>query len=293
MSTGETQAVPLGTPIAEPGPGQEPEPAYHNVPPLTRLRALLALEKEDLWIAIVYSLAIGVLTLAVPVATQSLVNTVAFGNLLQPLVVLAFLVFAGLSLSTLLQSLRIYVVELVQRRVFVRISSTVTKRLVSARPEVFDRYHGPELVNRFFDVVTLQKSGAMLLIDGMSVAMQTIIGMLLLAGDHPWLLAFDLLLLVIIMIVLLPVGRGAVTTAIKESKSKYAVAAWLEEMARFPATFRTATGTQYALERANDLVYGYLTSANVTFVFSYGRSWAFSASRRSRSPGSSASEVGW
>ena len=108
-------------------------PVYHNVPPSSRLRGLLALESEDLWIAVIYSLVIGLLTLAVPVATQSLVNTVAFGNLLQPLIVLALLVLLGLSLSTVLQSLRIYVVELVQRRVFVRISSTVTKRIVSAR----------------------------------------------------------------------------------------------------------------------------------------------------------------
>ena len=243
----------------------EAEPVYHNVPPITRLRALLSLEREDLWIAVVYSVVIGVLTLAVPVATQSLVNTVAFGNLLQPLVVLALLVFGFLTMSTVLQSLRIYVVELVQRRVFVRIASTVTKRLVTARPDVFDRYHGPELVNRFFDVVTLQKSGAMLLIDGLSVAMQTVIGMLLLALYHPWLLAFDFLLLAIILTVLFPVGRGAVATAIKESKSKYAVAAWLEEMARFPGTFKTAPGTTYARTRANELVNGYLTQRKQHF----------------------------
>ena len=233
-------------------------PVYHNVPPTSRLRELLTLEREDLWIAVIYSVAIGVLTLAVPAATQSLVNTVAFGNMLQPLVVLALLVLLGLSFSTVLQSLRIYVVELVQRRVFVRISSTVTKRLLTARPDVFDRYHGPELVNRFFDVVTLQKSGAMLLIDGLSVAMQTVIGMVLLALYHPWLLAFDFILLAIILVVLFPVGRGAVNTAIEESKAKYKVAAWLEEVARFPTTFKTASGTQYAEDRANDLVGGYL-----------------------------------
>ena len=209
-------------------------------------------------IAVVYSGVIGLLTLAMPVATQSLVNTVAFGNLLQPLIVLTLLVLLGLSLSTVLQSLRIYVVELVQRRVFVRISSTVTTRLLAAKPEIFDRYHGPELVNRFFDVVTLQKSGAMLLIDGMSVAMQTTIGMILLALYHPWLLAFDVLLLAIILIVLFPLGRGAVDTAIQESKAKYAVAAWLEEIARFPGTFKTAPGLRYATERANGLVQNYL-----------------------------------
>lgn len=264
MASG-ARAETLEAPIGWAGPDSGGKPVYHNVPPTVRLRELLALEKEDLWVAVVYSVVIGLLTLAMPVATQSLVNTVAFGNLLQPLVVLTFLVLVGLALSTVLQSLRIYVVEMIQRRVFVRIASTVTRRLLAAKPEIFDKYHGPELVNRFFDVVTLQKSGAMLLIDGLSVAMQTFIGMVLLALYHPWLLAFDILLLGVILFVLFPLGRGAATTAIQESKAKYALAAWLEEVARFPIAFKTASGTLYAAERADELVGGYLDRRSTHF----------------------------
>ena len=257
MSTTSVTAGSLADPLGTP-PASQQKTVYHNAPPTARLRELLTLEREDLTVAIVYSVVIGLLTLAMPVATQSLVNTVAFGNLLQPLVVLTILVLIGLTLSTVLQALRIYVVEIVQRRVFVRISSTVTQRILAAKPEVFDRYHGPELVNRFFDVVTLQKSGAMLLIDGMSVAMQTIIGMILLALYHPWLLAFDIFLLGIILFVLFPLGRGATATAIEESKAKYSLQAWLEEIARFPSAFRAGTGVLYAADRANTLVQGYL-----------------------------------
>lgn len=254
----EARAESVGAPGGANPPASNAKPVYHNVPPMTRLWELLELERSDLAIAIVYSLGIGLFTLAVPVATQSLVNTVAFGNMLQPLVVLSLLVLFVLTLSTFLQVKRTYVVELIQRRVFVRISSTVTQRLANARAEVFDKQHAPELVNRFFDVVTLQKSGATLLIDGLSVAMQTITGMLLLALYHPWLIAFDLMLLIAIVVVLLPVGRGAVESAIKESKSKYAVAAWLEEMARFPRTFKTTNGRQYGFQRADSLIRGYL-----------------------------------
>lgn len=229
-----------------------------TISPLSRLRALLALERNDLAVAIVYSAAIGLLTLALPVATQSVVNTIALGNLAQPLLVLTILVFLGLALSTVLQGLRIWVVELLQRRVFVRVSSDAIQRLLRARSDAFEDHHGPELVNRFFDVVTLQKSGAALLLDGLSVAMQTVIGMVLLALYHPWLLAFDALLLVAIVLIIYPLGAGAVATSIEESKAKYAMAGWLQEIARHNTTFKSPAAAQMAMDKASDLAAEYL-----------------------------------
>ncbi|MDX2154251.1 MAG: ATP-binding cassette domain-containing protein [Bryobacteraceae bacterium] len=226
---------------------------YHNVPPFERIKTLLKAEKTDLWVAVIYSAAIGLMTLVVPVATQSLVNTVAFGTLLQPLVVLTLAVLAGLGFAALLQGLRTYVVEIIQRRIFVRVATDVAHRLLRAKTDGFEGHHAPELVNRFLDVATVQKAAAMLLIDGLSIFMQTIIGMILLAIYHPWLLAFDVLMLLFILIVLFPMGSGAIATAIKESKAKYALTAWLEEMARHPLTFKSSRGAALALEQANTL----------------------------------------
>lgn len=207
---------------------------------------------------VIYSMAIGLVTLVLPVATQALVNTVAFGILLQPLVILSLLVLTGLLFSTLLSAFRLYVIELIQRRIFVRTAGTVTDRLLNVRPEVFDRYHGPELVNRFLEVVTVQKAAASLLVDGLSVTFQTIVGMLLLAVYHPWLLGFDVVLLTLIVLVVFPLGSGAVSAAIKESKAKYSLLAWMQEIARHRITFKTQMAAQYALHRTNELVSGYL-----------------------------------
>src|SRR3712207_620438 len=97
--------------------------ARHAHPtPWARTWALIRTERQDLTVAIIYSVAIGMLSLALPVATQSLVNTVAFGTVLQPLVVLSILVFAALAAAALLQALRLWVVEMIQRRVFVRLA---------------------------------------------------------------------------------------------------------------------------------------------------------------------------
>jgi putative ABC transport system ATP-binding protein len=234
-------------------------PAYSGVPPWVRLRALLSFERNEMWIAVIYSAAIGVLSLVTPIATQALVNTIAFGNLVQPLLVLTLIVLAGLGVLTVFQALRIQVVEILQRRVFVRCATQVLHRLLRARRDAFDEHYGPELVNRFFDVVTVQKSAAMLLLDGLSVLMQTTAGLIVLAIYHPWLLAFDLILIVLIFIVLVPMGSGAIETCIRESKAKYQLVAWFEELPRHPLSFRSPAAMAYATGRTDALVRNYLT----------------------------------
>lgn len=226
--------------------------------PFSRVRALLSAERRTLWVAVVYSAVIGLLSLVVPVAVQMLVNTIAFGSLLQPLAVLMLVVFIALGFSTALNAMRAAVVEVIQRSIFARVATDVTWRLLRVRAEAFDRFHGPELVNRFFDTVTVQKAAALLLIDGLSIFMQTTIGMVLLAVYHPFLLAFDVLLVSAMVFIVAVLGRGAVGTAIKESKAKYAFQAWLEQIAAHLVMFKSAGAPAFAAERSRRLLEDYL-----------------------------------
>lgn len=231
---------------------------YHHVHPLRRLQEWIRLESEDGWVVVIYTAAIGLVSLVVPIAVQAVVNTIAFGMLLQPLAVLTILVFLGLLAVTWLNAYRQYVVEMIQRRIFARLAGDVANKLVRVEPRFFDRYHGPELVNRFLEVVTVQKSGAALLLDGLTVVVQTLIGMILLAVYHPFLLAFDVLLALSLVVVLFPMGSGAIPTAVKESKAKYALLAWLEELARHQIAVKSRPGLALALERTNELTKDYL-----------------------------------
>lgn len=243
-------------------PGRRPHGdqhgVYHNVHPWHRLKWLLRLESRELWVAAIYSAVIGLVSLVLPVATQTLVNTIAFGAVMQPLVVLTAIVFIALLFAAILNGYRLWVVELIQRRIFVRISGDVTHRLVRVQPEAFDQYHGPELVNRFLEVVSVQKAAATLLVDGLTVVFSATIGMILLAIYHPWLLAFDVFLLVLFHIILFPFGIGAIPTAVKESKAKYALVAWMEEIARHQIAFKTKSGATLASDKSNALVLDYL-----------------------------------
>ncbi|MCH9688809.1 MAG: ATP-binding cassette domain-containing protein [Deltaproteobacteria bacterium] len=232
--------------------------------PWLRLRAFLGLERRELGVIIIYAIVIGALTLATPVAVQALVNTVAFGSVLQPLVVLSLLLAAGLSFAGVLSVLEAYVVEVVQRRVFIRVADDFGRRIPSVRADALDDKHGAELVNRFFEVLTIQKSLAVLLLDGLSLTLQTVIGMVLLGFYHPLLLAFDVVLVVLLLVVL-ALGRGAVATGHRESSAKYRTVAWLEDLAHGSHLFRGSSTQQLAAQRTDTLCRDYITARKIHF----------------------------
>jgi putative ABC transport system ATP-binding protein len=233
---------------------------HHDWTPVGRVLALLRPESNDIWIVLLFSLVVGLLALATPLAIEALVGTVTFGRLLQPIVVLSVMLLTFLSFQAAIRGLQTYVVEIIQRRLFARVTADLSWRLPRIQHESLDGRVPRELVNRFFEVVTLQKITSQLLLDGLSVILNTLIGMAVLGFYHPWLLGFDVVLLALIAFAILVLGRGAVATSIKESKVKYHVAAWLEDLASCGLSFRYDGGPEFAQERTDNLTYDYLTA---------------------------------
>ena len=229
------------------------------------LAKLLRAESKEIGIILIYGLGVGLLSLAVPVGVQALVNSVTFGALSQPLLFLILAVFAGLGIAAVFRSIQVLVVEKLQTRFFTYIALELAARLPRVR---IDRKSGsrfPELVNRFFDVLVVQKSAATLLLEGFALILQTLIGLLLLGFYHPVLLAFDLVLVLAMVGILFGLGRNAVRTCIDESVQKYRVAAWLEEVAAKSFSFRTAESRDFALRRTDELVVDYLQARRTHF----------------------------
>lgn len=233
--------------------------------PFTRLKELLKPEISDIWIIVVFAFVVGLLMLATPIAVEALVNTVAFGRFLQPVFVLALILLTFLAFSAAMRALQTYVAELVQRRLFARVAGDLAFRLPRATTEGTDGLYLPELTNRFFDIVTVQKVAAQLLLDGLGLILSAVIGMAVLAFYHPWLLGLDVLMMASIAFIIVVLGKGAVDSAIKESKHKYYMASWLEDISRCPTAFRTAGGADLALERTDRLVHEYLEARQKHF----------------------------
>lgn len=238
--------------------------------PLRRLWALMNLERDDLQVIFIYAVAVGLLTLATPVAVQTLVGTVAFGTLLQPIVVLSLMLLAALSFQAILRALQARVVESVQERIFVRTAADLAWRLPRVRRHEIPGF-GPTSVNQFFEVITLQKTASTLLTDGIAAALQISIGLMVLAFYHPALLAFDLFLLALVVLVWRLPFRSGLATSIDESHAKYRVAAWLEQLARPGNALRASSGALFAADRADALIGRYLEARRKHFRVLFGQ----------------------
>lgn len=259
---GWEQAMPLTSGAGEAADAKHDD---HGGPVgLGRLVKLMKLERDDLFSVLIHAIFIGMTTLAVPIAVQAVVNTVAFGVLIQPLVVLTLLVLACLAFNGLLRAWQAKVVERMQERLFVRAAVEFAHRLPRIRVNAFDRVYAPEKVNRFFDVMTAQKAGAALLVDGSLLALQAIVGLVLLGFYHPLLLSFDFVLIVAVGAIIFGLGRRAVPTSLDESAAKYELVAWLQDVARSPIAFRM--NQDAALENADDLARKYITSRRRHFA---------------------------
>ena len=232
--------------------------------PIRRLWALMRAEQDDIGVVVVLAVAIGVLSLATPLAIQLLINWLAFGALLQPIITLGIGLMLCLTLVGVLRAAQRHAVEIVQRRILARTVADLSARLARVRIESFDKNYGPELANRFFDVLTLQKAASTLLLDGLAAALQATVGLLVLALYHPLLLVFDMVVVAMVAAVLIPLARGAQASAIVESKKKYAIAAWLEELARSPLAFKFA-GPYLAESRTDRLTHQYLEARETHF----------------------------
>ncbi|MBL9116503.1 MAG: ABC transporter ATP-binding protein [Verrucomicrobiaceae bacterium] len=248
-----------------------PADGHHeeHVTPIKRFFGLLQPEMKDVWTIFVFSIITGLLYLALPLAVNALVSNLSFGGqtaaFLQALVFIALALFAFLLLSAVIRGLQFHVAEVIQRRIFVRVAADMAYRLPRVKADSLDGIHAPEMVNRFLDVVTVQKSTSLLLLNGINIVLGAIIGLVVLGFYHPFLLAYASVLLSVLLGIVFVLGRGAVRTSIQESICKYDVVNWLEELARYPRLFKGPGGYALAAERADQLVRNYLLARTKHF----------------------------
>lgn len=232
---------------------------------LAALKALALSEWREIAVILIYGMAASVLSLVVPIGVQTLVNKVGFGTLNQPIVFLVFAVFVALVCAAFFRGVQIIVAERLQRRVFARVAVELAHRLPRVRAEGLPQKDLAEKANRFLDVVTIQKSASLLLLDGFTLILQAVAGLTLLAFYHPFLLAFDVLLLIAVAFILFGLGRGAVTSSVAESSAKYEVLAWLEDLSGRTLSLRSRKTREFALQRTDELLKGYLKARTEHF----------------------------
>ncbi|MEM6831726.1 MAG: ABC transporter ATP-binding protein, partial [Bacteroidota bacterium] len=216
--------------------------------PVRRLFNLLSAEKRDIFYVYIYAALIGLVSLSLPLGIQAAVELISGGVVFSSVYLLITLIIIGTLGTGVLQVLQITIVEYLQRRVFTKAAFEFAFRVPRIKMESVLGLHVPELMNRFFDVLTLQKGLPKLLIDLSTGLIQILFGLLLLSFYHPFFIVFGIGLVGLLFLIFYVTGPKGLRSSIQESKYKYKVVYWLEEMARTLYSFKLAGNTLLPLK---------------------------------------------
>lgn len=244
---------------------------------LRKLYQLLLLDKRDISAIYLFAILSGLVQLSVPIGIQSIIGFVQASDYSTSIVLLIVLVVIGVFVNGLLQVRQMQVIEKIEQKIFVRYSFEFTERIPKLDLKKLDNYYLPEVANRFFDTMTLQKGISKLLLDIPAAAIQILFGLILLSLYHPVFIAFGLFLFVILFILLRLTAAKGMETSLRESDYKYAVAGWLQEIARTIKTFKFSKGTNLHLRQTDTLTTGYLQSRTAHFRVLMSQYWSLIA----------------
>jgi ABC-type bacteriocin/lantibiotic exporter with double-glycine peptidase domain len=226
--------------------------------PLKRLFKMLRPERKDIGYIYIYAIVIGILNLSLPLGIQAIIGLVSGGLAFSSVYVLIGVVIIGVTIAGIMQIYQLTLVEVLQRRVFTKAAFEFTYRIPRVKSESLLGSYAPELMNRFFDIVNVQKALPKVLIDMTAAVIQILFGVLLLSLYHPYFIAFGFLTIFIVVIVIYYNAPKGMETSLLESKYKYKVAQWLEDIARTLFAFKSAGSTKMPMEKMDYLVNNYL-----------------------------------
>lgn len=233
--------------------------------PWKRFLGLLKLERKDIFQIAYYAIFEGIVALSLPLGIQAIVNLLQGAQISTSWIVLIVLVTTGVAFSGVLKLMQMRIIETIQQRIFTRASFELSYRFPKIKMQELRNYYLPELANRFFDTLTIQKGLSKILIDVPSAFLQIIFALILLSFYHPFFIIFGLLLLFSMYIVFKYTVEKGLATSLKESKNKYKVAHWLQEISRVVISFKLSGKTNLAMNKTDVLVDEYLTSRESHF----------------------------
>lgn len=233
--------------------------------PLKRFFRLLKPERTDIFYIYLYAIFNGLINLSLPLGIQAIINLITGGQMSTSWTVLIIFVMIGIAMTGGLQVFQLTITERLQQRIFTRASFEFAYRIPRIKMESIYKYYVPELVNRFFDTLSVQKGLSKILIDFSTATLQIIFGLILLSFYHPFFIIFGLVLVLIVYLIFRFTGPQGLKTSLNESKYKYEVAHWLEEIGRNMGTFKLAGYTDLPLQKTDELVSNYIDARKSHF----------------------------
>ena len=228
--------------------------------PVQRLLRLLSNYRKEIRYIWLYAIVAGLINLSLPLGVQAIIGLLAGGGISASWAVLVLFVLVGAMFTGLLRLLQLSIVEYLQRRIFTESAIEFALRIPRFNLEALRREYLPELVNRFFDTQTIQKGLPKILIDGTTALLQILFSLLLLSFYHTAFVFSSLLLLGVLAFLFWWTAPKGLETSLYESKYKYKLVYWLEELGRVASTFKMAGENRFPLLQADQLALKYLSA---------------------------------
>ncbi len=230
-----------------------------------KLFSILRMDRKDIFNLFFYATLGGLISLAIPLGIQSLINFLQTGQITASGVILIAIIIFSVLFSGLLQIIQLWLMEILQQRLFAKVALDFVYRLPKLSFEKNKHLFGPEVMNRFFDIVSLQKGLSSVLIDLTASILQVVFGLLILSFYHPVFIAFSAFLIIIIYLIIRFTGNKGLEYSLKESKIKYYTASWLQTVARSRFSFQMSETNNLHSRRMDTLVGEYIMARKKHF----------------------------
>ncbi len=250
---------------------------YKKISPIVAARklvAILQLDKKEVSAIYIYAILAGLVQLVTPLGIQSIIGFVMAGALSTSIVVLIAVVVLGVFLNGLFQIRQLQIIEKIKQKIYTRDALSFAHKIPHLNLEKLDNYYLPELVNRFFDTINLQKGIEKILLEIPAAFIQILFGIILLSLYHPVFIAFGIVLVLILYIILATTLPKGFTKSLLASDYKYKTAGWLQELARVVKTFKYGEKTSLHIEKTDDLVSNYLVARTSYFKILLTQFWS-------------------
>lgn len=235
-----------------------------SISPVAKLWKLVQEERSEITEIYFFAILSGLIQLTLPVGIQAIIGFVLSGTLSASLTLLITVLVLAVLFTGIIQIKQMKVIEKIQQRIFVRYSFAFADRIPKLDLKKVDGFYLPELVNRFFDTVSLQKGFAKLLLDLPLAIIQIFFGLILLSFYHPFFILFGILILGLLWLILRTTGKNGLQSSLAESTYKYGLVGWLEEMARLVKSFKFSNADLH-LKKADDKTGNYLQARTTHF----------------------------
>ncbi|GGH66816.1 MAG: ATP-binding cassette domain-containing protein [Bacteroidetes bacterium] len=216
-----------------------------KISPLERLYRLLVQDKKEVFYVLFFAVLNGAIGLALPLGFQAIINLVMGGRPSASWWFLVGVVLAAILFAGVLQILQMQITESLQQRIFVRSTIAFSYRIPRLHPKSLVGDNPPELVNRFFDTLTVQKAVPKVLLDASTSALQIFFGLLLLSVYHSLFVVAGAVVVLLVILIFRSTWKRGLRTSLDESTYKYKVAYWLEQMANSMNTFKLAGNSKW------------------------------------------------